>query len=70
MPSWDIIVWAKENAIDYVPSIWANETKTLYKYPCGTSDTRKRQIIYDCIDLVDNFTWCDAIVKKKNKKQI
>ncbi|KAI4470306.1 hypothetical protein MML48_1g14619 [Holotrichia oblita] len=47
--SWDIIVWEKENAIDYVPSVWGNLKNTMYKYPLGMSQQKTRQIIYDYI---------------------
>lgn len=63
--TWDVIVWVKENAVDFVPSIWRNGNQSQYKFPQKLSDQKIRTVIYQCEDIKD-FTWHDAIVKKKN----
>ncbi|KAI4454249.1 hypothetical protein MML48_4g00006902 [Holotrichia oblita] len=68
--SWDIIVWEKENAIDYVPSVWGNLKNTMYKYPLGMSQQKTRQIIYDCKDISSNYKWYGAKVKRYGIKSL
>ena len=62
-------MWNEENAIDFVPSSWANENKTLYKYPQCT-ETKMRQLIYECKNITENFSWFKATLKKGNIQKL
>ncbi|CAH0564763.1 unnamed protein product [Brassicogethes aeneus] len=69
--SWDIVVWAQENTIDYVPSSWANHTKTKYKYPVGKNDFKMRKIINNNGSLENEpFEWFDAVCKVEYVKDL
>lgn len=68
--SWDIIIWTKENSVDYVPSVWSNTDKTLYKYPLNRSETKIRKAIYDCKDISLNYKWCEATALKCSVKNL
>lgn len=68
--SWDIVVWSKENTIDYIPSIWANAEKTEYKYPTANSSLKMRKMIDLCSPLDDSFIWLEAKCKAKSLKDL
>ncbi|KAK4879794.1 hypothetical protein RN001_007940 [Aquatica leii] len=68
MLSWDIIFWKDEDAVDYVPSVWASSTGTEYKFPVGPKMTemKKRQLVLECRDLEDGeYFYYSATCKKK-----
>ncbi|KAK4882647.1 hypothetical protein RN001_005966 [Aquatica leii] len=44
---WDIIIWCDEDAIDFVPSVWASSDYKQYKYPIGLNQNKIREIIYE-----------------------
>ncbi|KAK4882215.1 hypothetical protein RN001_005534 [Aquatica leii] len=67
---WDIIIWCDEDAIDFVPSVWASSDYKQYKYPIGLNQNKIREIIYECKDIVENYRWCQAKVKKTNIKSL
>lgn len=67
--TWDIIIW-ENNSIDFVPSSWANESKTLYKFPNSKSDKYVRKLIYCCNDLENDFKWCSAKLKLGGVKSL
>ncbi|KAJ8912218.1 hypothetical protein NQ315_009042 [Exocentrus adspersus] len=48
---WDIIIWDKEEAVDYVPSVWANFDKKSYKYPSGLPVHKVKQLIHEATDI-------------------
>lgn len=65
--SWDVVFWYNEDATDFVPSSWANASKTMYKFPMGPrmTETRKRKMIYTCASLEEGeYTWFNATCKK------
>ena len=65
---WDVIIWATENAIDFVPSSWASEDRSLYKYPSEMSQQKLRQVIYESQNIEANYKWYPAEVKVKDVK--
>lgn len=65
--SWDIVFWLNEDATDFVPSSWANTSKTKYKFPIGPrmTEAKKRKLIYTCASLnKGEYTWYNAKCKK------
>lgn len=71
--SWDIVVWTQENTIiDYVPSSWANDARTKYKYPFGKNSLKIRRLIDGNMALDDEgqFEWLDAVCKAQCIKDL
>ncbi|CAH1114938.1 unnamed protein product [Psylliodes chrysocephalus] len=69
--SWDIVVWTEENAIDYVPTSWANNTKTMYKYPLGKNSLKIKKLLDSGKPLNDeNFHWLEAVCKAESVKDL
>lgn len=60
--SWDIIFWRGSNAVSYVPSSWANDNKTKYKWPLTEKGSSSK--ITKCEELVEDYTWFPADHKK------
>lgn len=61
--SWDIIFWAEERAVDYVPSSWANEDRSMYKWPNNTKGIK--HLIDKGEDIKNNYMWHRATFKRR-----
>ncbi|KAK4885150.1 hypothetical protein RN001_001421 [Aquatica leii] len=63
---WDIVFWANKETVDYVPSIWALQGDTSYKWPTGIPEPLKQKLIETCNPLKTvKFRICKGIARKK-----
>ncbi|KAF5294108.1 hypothetical protein FQR65_LT20007 [Abscondita terminalis] len=64
--SWDIVFWDNKESVDYVPSIWAINEGTSYKWPIGVPVNLQQKLIQTCDPLIDvKFRICKGTAKMK-----